>query len=319
MTTSMSVSSKSKLRLLADLSLLFIAAIWGATFFLVKDATRTFPVMAFLAIRFTLASIVLLPFVLRIGRKPTRPEMIWSILAGLAFCCGYIFQTFSLRLIDSGRAGFITGLYVILVPMLALVLLKHKLSLRTVIGAILATIGLGLLSNAPGGNIQGDILAFLCALSYALQIIAVERFPRNADWRIMAIIQSMCVALICGMFVPIQANIHSCNTSICASLQPFGEALPASIPAVVWAVAAFTGILATAFGLAIQVWAQRQLPPHDAALIFAMESPFAALFGWLFLNEVLTITALFGCGLILLGMLTTALSSEVAEIPPHEH
>jgi drug/metabolite transporter (DMT)-like permease len=315
----MSAPSKSKRRLLADLSLLFIAAIWGATFFLVKDATRTFSVLAFLAIRFTLASLVLLPFVLKITRHPTRLEMKWSILAGLAFCGGYIFQTLSLRLIDSGRAGFITGLYVILVPVLALVLLKHKLSLRSVIGAVLATVGLALLSNAPGGNIQGDVLAFLCALSYAIQIIAVERFPRNADWRIMAIIQSVCVALICGLLVPVQAGIQGCDIAICSSLQPFGEALPSSIPVSVWAVAAFTGILATAFGLAVQVWAQRQLPPNDAALIFAMESPFAALFGWLFRSEILTLTALLGCGLILLGMLTTALSSEAAEIPPHEH
>src|SRR5215813_13990195 len=140
-------------RLLADLSLLGIAAVWGATFFMVKDATSAFPVIAFLALRFSLASAALLPFVIRARRWPTRLELFWGLLGGLLFCAGYVFQTFSLRLIDSGRTGFITGLYVILVPVLALVLLRHSLKLRAMVGAVLAVVGLWLLSNAPGGNL----------------------------------------------------------------------------------------------------------------------------------------------------------------------
>src|SRR5260221_388279 len=85
-------------RLLADLALLGIAAIWGATFFMVKEATSIFPVMAFLAIRFLLASLALLPFVLRVHRWPTSHEWRWGLVAGVAFFVGYLTQTFSLRL-----------------------------------------------------------------------------------------------------------------------------------------------------------------------------------------------------------------------------
>src|SRR5258708_11609322 len=110
-------------RLGADVGLLMVAGIWGATFFMVKDAASTFRVLAFLAIRFVLACAALSPFVIRLGRWPRRVEWKWGLIAGIAFCAGYIFQTFSLRLVDSERTGFITGLYVILVPIFALVFL----------------------------------------------------------------------------------------------------------------------------------------------------------------------------------------------------
>ena len=285
-------------RLAADGALLVVAAIWGATFFMVKDATSVFPVLAFLAIRFGLACVALAPFVLHLGRWPRPAEWAWGLIAGLTFCGGYIFQTFSLRFVDSGRTGFLTGLYVVLVPLLALVLLRHPLRLRAVMGASLAVLGLALLSNAPGGNLLGDVLALLCALSFAAQIIAVAKFPPDADWRLMALIQSGCVALISGAF----------------SL--WTEPVPASIPLSVLGVAAFTGLAATVFGLGVQVWAQRRLPPSDTAIIFSMESPFSALFGFLFRGETLALSGLIGCGLILAGMLTTALGGqEPAELP----
>ncbi len=296
-----------RMRLLADLSLLGIAAVWGATFFMVKDVTSSFPVLAFLALRFTLASVALLPLALGARRRPTRTEWIWGLAGGGAFCGGYIFQTFSLRLIDSGRTGFITGLYVVMVPILAL-LLRHPLTPRVIVGAALALVGLTLLSYAPGGDLLGDVLAFLCALSFALQIIAVEKFPRGADWRGMSLIQSGFVAIVCGLLLPVQAVVRTCQT--CTALLPFADPLPGSLPLVVVVVAAFTGLVATAMGLAVQVWAQRILPPSDTALIFAMESPFSALFGFLFRGEILTSGGLLGCGLILAGMLTTALNGE---------
>src|SRR5262245_6734287 len=120
---SAAAQARPRMRWVADLALLGIAVVWGATFFMIKDVTSVFPVVAFLAIRFTLASAALAPFVLHKGQKPTRVEWRWGVLAGLALCGGYIFQTFSLRLIDSGRTGFITGLYVVMVPILARVLL----------------------------------------------------------------------------------------------------------------------------------------------------------------------------------------------------
>lgn len=305
-------------RWLATTSLLGIAAVWGATFFMVKDATSHFSVVAFLALRFSIASTSLLPSVVRVRRWPSHQEWKWGLLAGMLFCGGYIFQTFSLRLIDSGRTGFITGLYVVMVPILALLLLRQPLRTRVIIGAGFTLVGMIFLSYAPGGNLLGDGLAVLCALSYSCHILVVEKFPRGCDWRIMATVQAGVVALLSTALLPLLAGLQNCLTPICAALASFADPIPTTIPLVVLVVAAFTGLLATAVGLAIQVWAQRILPPSETALIFAMESPFAALFGVTLRGESLSGGGFLGCGLILAGMLTTTLSTPSAQAIPQQ-
>lgn len=303
-------------RWLAYISLISIASVWGATFFMVKDATSKFPVLGFLAIRFGLGALALLPFVIRARRKPSRRELVLGSLAGITFFAGYVFQTFALRLSDSGRVGFITGLYVVLVPILAWIILRHRPTPRVIVGAALALVGLTLLSYAPGGNLVGDLLAFLCALSFASQILIVEKFPRDADWRTVSFLQASWVAVSALILLPVQAVINACAAPVCAFFAPLTEPLPASVPGEVWVtvlvVAAFTGLVATALGLGLQVWAQKRLSPTDTALIFATESPFSALFGWLARGETMTFSALVGCGMIMSGMLTTTLSNPPA-------
>lgn len=289
-------------RLTAFILLGAVAAIWGATFFVIKDATATFSVLAFMTIRFAIASIALLPFVLSLRRWPNVAELRWGVGAGVLFTFGYIFQTFALRLADSGRVGFITGLYVVLVPLLALVLLRYRLKLRIIIATALALGGLTLLSYAPGGSFAGDLLAFLCALSFAGQIVLVEKFPKHTDWRYMAILQTICVALFCALLLPLMSAIPQCRSELCVVLQPFSDQFPTDLPLKVLGVAAFTGLLASAFGLWVQIWAQKILPPSDAALIYALESPFAAIFGVMMLGERLTFGAIVGCVLLSLSM-----------------
>ncbi len=303
-------------RWLADGALLSIAAIWGSTFFMIKDATQTFPVLAFLTLRFVIAALVLLPFVLREiqqrGILPTRREWAWGIGGGILFAAGYIFQTFALRTVDAGRAGFITGLYVIFVPFLGLLVLRQPIERRVLIGSALALIGMVLLGYAPGGTLLGDVLALLCALAYAAHILAIGEMPRSADWRFLALAQALTVAVLCGALLLIMAAVRECHTDICLAFAPFADPLPTGLPLNVLLVAAFTGVLATAFGLMVQVWAQRILPPSDAALIFALEAPFAVFFGVIFLNEVVTLLALAGCALIFSGTLVVTVSGQQA-------
>jgi drug/metabolite transporter (DMT)-like permease len=121
--------------------------------------------------------------------------------------------------------------------------------------------------------------------------------------------------VICGALLPLLAAVRTCQSPACTPFAFFADPLPTTLPLMVLAVAAFTGVLATALGLAAQVWAQRILPPSDAALIYAMESPFSALFGWLFRGEVLTPGGLVGCGLIMAGMLSAALGGETKVKP----
>ncbi len=309
----------SRSRWIADLCLLAVAAVWGSTFVVVKTATSSFPVLGFLTLRFLVALMVLLPFNLqRLQRR--RPfslwELKWGAAAGALFAGGYIFQTFSLRLTDSGRVGFITGLYVVLVPVLALFLLRYRISRRIVLALILSLIGMVFLGYVPGSSFTGDLLAFLCAVCYAGQILVVEKMPPQSDWRFMALMQSGMVVLICGGLMPILAEVRGCEGTLCSALLPFAETIPTSLPGDVLQVAAYTGILATAAALAVQIWAQKILPPSDAALIFAMEAPFAVVFGLIFLQESLTLTGAFGCALIFAAMLTVTLGTREVKGQP---
>src|SRR4029078_9975168 len=113
---------------------------------------------------------------------------------------------------------------------LALIFLRHRLSWRAMGGTLLAVVGLALLSNARGGNLSGDVLAFLCALSFAVQILIVEKFPRDADWRIMSFITAGCVAVISAVLLPLLAAAHNCQSALCTPFVPFAESLPTTIP-----------------------------------------------------------------------------------------
>ncbi|PJF35688.1 MAG: hypothetical protein CUN49_09300 [Candidatus Thermofonsia Clade 1 bacterium] len=312
----MRLRQRRRERWLADSALLSVAAIWGSTFFMIKEATQGFPVLAFLTLRFAIAAVALVPLtaraVQRRGAMPTRREWAWGIGAGLLFTAGYVFQTFALRTVDAGRAGFITGLYVIFVPFLGLLFLRQPIERRVLLGGTLAFFGMALLGYAPGGTLLGDILAILCALAYAAHILAIGQMPRTADWRFLALAQALTVAVVCGALLPIMAAVRQCSAELCAVLAPFADPLPTDLPLKVLLVAAFTGLFATAFGLVVQVWAQRILPPSDAALIFALEAPFAVLFGVLFLNEVLTLVGLAGCLLIFSSTLVVTLGAQQA-------
>ena len=308
----LSTASRSRQRLIADGALLLVALIWGSTFFMIKDATSHFAVLAFLTLRFAIAFCALIPFMLRTGRWPQRAEWRWGILAGVLLGLSYAFQTFALRQLGAGRTGFLTSLYVVMVPFAALLLLRHPLRRRVLIGTACAVVGLILLSEAPGGDLIGDGLGIGCAALYALQILAVERFPKGSDWRIMAGVQLGTVAAICGGLFALLSITRGCDLGVCLALRPFADPLPPTLPIEVLAIALFTGITASSLAFSIQIWAQRILPPSDATLIYALESPFAALFGVIFLGEVLTIGALIGAGLMLAGMLITALGGESA-------
>jgi drug/metabolite transporter (DMT)-like permease len=297
----------------ANGALLIVAAIWGSTFIAVKESTKTYPVFAFLVMRFGLACLVLLPMAIRYaqrkGRYPSKQAWQLGIVAGMFLTFGYIFQTFALRASDSGRVGFITGLYVVAVPVLALLAFRYPITAHVMVGMVGALIGMMLLGNAPGGWQSGDWLAALCALSFAGQILAVEKVPKDTDWRFMALVQVSIVTLACLIIIPIVHVIHECSLPLCQTLAPFTDPLPGLPSADVLFASLYLGVLATAIAFGVQVWAQRVLPPSNAAIIFAMEAPFAVVFGILLGNEKLTALAFLGCGLIFAGMIITSLGS----------
>ncbi len=278
----------------ADLALVVVTAIWGGTFVTVQDAVASYPVMTFLAIRFTLAALVFVPILLRghsltlaamIERAP-RQILLPSLVIGLTLFAGYAFQTYGLRFTTPAKAGFITGISVVLVPIGSAIFLRRPPARPAVIGVILATGGLALLTlNDDLSIAPGDLLVLGCAVSFAAHILLMGRFAPRFEAVPLAAGQIAGVALL---------------SWLTALLLDGPPAWPAPN---VWFAAGFTGIGATSFAFWVQALAQRFTSPTHTALIFASEPVFAALFSFLLIGEQLTVRALTGCGLILAGML----------------
>ncbi|MCE5260197.1 MAG: DMT family transporter [Chloroflexi bacterium] len=270
----------------ADLALLLMTLIWGSTFVMVKDAVSAYPVFPFLAIRFAMATAVLLIVGFKRLRTLTWRKLGAGIVVGLALFAGYSFQTIGLRYTSASKAGFITGLSVILVPLLSMLFYKHKLAKTTLIGVVLAVLGLAALTLDEQANINsGDLIVLGCALAYALHIISIGAFAPRMDPLLLSVIQLATVA--------VASTAASFITGV-GFPAPTGQ---------VWFATAFTGLLATALAFGVQTAAQRFTTPTHTALIFVAEPVFAAIFGVLFAGDQLTARVLAGGILIVLGMI----------------
>jgi drug/metabolite transporter (DMT)-like permease/membrane-associated phospholipid phosphatase len=274
-------------RLVADLLLLLVTMIWGSTFVMVKDAVTDYPVFPFLALRFGLATLALLPLGWRGLRDLGWKGLGAGALIGVFLLAGYGFQTLGLRHTSASQAGFITGLSVVMVPILAALVLRRAPGVETLLGVILATVGLALLSLNLGTGIlhvaHGDLLILFCALSFAAHIISVSAFAPDRDPVALTIVQVAVVALA---------------SAVISFLIPAGW--PAPRPST-WFAAAFTGVLATAVAFGLQTAMQRFTTPTRTALIFTGEPVFAALFGVLLAGEVMTTRGVVGGLLIVTG------------------
>jgi drug/metabolite transporter (DMT)-like permease len=208
------------------------------------------------------------------------------LLMGLALFAGYSLQTFGLRLTTPAKAGFITGLSVVIVPVVSTLLLRQRLSRGVWLGVGLAAAGLALLSLQADLSVNpGDVLVLGCALAFACQILLTGRFAPSYDPLLLTFGQIVVVAFLAGIAA---WTLES----------------PPMPPGTVVFAAAFTGILATSLAFGIQTMAQRFTSPTRTALIFATEPVFAALFSFLLIGEVLGLRQLAGCALILAGMIT---------------
>ena len=284
----MTHSTDTRRQLPADLLLLLVTLIWGSTFVMVKDAVTTYPVFRFLSLRFAFATVALLLIGWRRLRTLGWRGLGAGILIGLFLFAGYAFQTAGLQHTSASKAGFITGLYVVIVPVLSATVLRKRPSAPAILGVGLAAIGLALLSIEPEITIgRGDLLILMCALAFALHIVTVSAFAPHADPIALTIVQVATVTVISGV--------------ISLSAEP-GWALPSSST---WLAAAFTGVLATAVAFGIQTAMQRFTTPTHTALIFTAEPVFAAVFGYLLAGDILTASHIAGGVLIIVGMLVS--------------
>jgi len=271
-------------------ALLLASAVWGWTFVLVKDALREVGPLGFLALRFALASLLAAPLLLRQPEARSRSSWRWGAILGLALFGGYFFQTWGLVHTTVQKSGLITGLSVVLVPLLAWVFGRRP-ARRAWLGVALGGSGVALLSlgggDLAGGSLLGDLLTVVCAISFALHLVLVDRYAKAGDPRTLLVSQVGLVAVIS-----------------LAGAAVGGEQVALTLSAQVWVAVAVTGALATTGAFALVLWAGRRISASRMAVVLATEPMFASLFGWWLLGEALLPVQGVGAALVMAGILT---------------
>ena len=267
------------------LALVAVTAVWGYTFVPVQDAVAVYPLFAFLAVRFAISTAVLAPFALGPLRTLPRAGVLAGLGAGVLLAAAYGLQTAGLELTTVSSTGFITGLYVVLTPLIALALFRTPVPAFAWAGVGLSLVGLLLLNGMPGGSALGNALVLGNAVAQSFQIAAMERFAPRYDARALTFLQ---MAVSCAGFTAIALSR--------GELSRPGELS-------VWVALLVTGVFAGALGYLVATWVQARTTAARAALVFTLEAPFAALFGVLLLSERLGWMGWTGCGVMLAGIL----------------
>jgi drug/metabolite transporter (DMT)-like permease len=274
----------------ADLWLLLATFFWGITFVAVKDSLKYSSPLAFLGIRFFIAGLVLLPFCYKSLKKLSRQGWKDGIILGVFLFAGFAFQTMGLVYTTATRSAFITGLCVALVPGLSAVMLKTKNEIWQILGVLLAAIGLYFLSRPEAGGFNtGDLLTAICAVSFAVEVVLVQKYTQKHSPMDMIMVQIITTVVLSALLIGFIEK-----------------------PALQWSPNLFLGLaitslLATAGALVIQFNYQRKTTATRAAVIYTMEPLFAALFAFLVIGEQLPKIGWIGAGLITAGMLTAEL------------
>ena len=266
------------------LALVAVTAIWGYTFVPVQKAVGVYPLFAFLAVRFAISTAVLAPFAWTPLRTLPRAGWAAGAAAGTLLAAAYGLQTAGLELTTVSSTGFITGLYVVLAPLVALVFFRTAVP-RAVWGAVvLSLLGLFLLNGAPGGSALGNALVLGNAVAQGFQIAVMERFAPRYDARALTFLQ-MLVTFVGFLVIAAAAG----------QLEwPDGGQ--------VWYALVVTGIFAGALGYLVATWVQARTTAARAAIVFTLEAPFAALFGVVLLGETLGWIGWLGCAVMLTGI-----------------
>lgn len=282
-----------------DLALLLVTLIWGTTFTLTKLALQEITPMLFLAMRFIIGFILLSLFFGKRLLKMDRKVLVAGLVVGGILFFGYSTQTLGMQdpNTTASKAAFITGMSVIFTPLLSVVFLRQKPTFYALLGALVAFIGLALLSVDfndvfSSGISWGDLLVLACAVAFAGHIVAVGKFTSQVDVGAFTTWQIGVVGLLCTV------------TGLAT------EPLPTNLSPSFWWGLLYMGGVATAGTLMLQNWAQKYATPTRTAVIFTMEPVFAGMFAMIFLGETLSRQNMFGAALILAGLLLAELRPE---------
>jgi drug/metabolite transporter (DMT)-like permease len=264
--------------------LLAVTAVWGVTFVQVKDAVALFPLFAFLAVRFAIATATLAPAAAGRLRGLGREGASAAAFLGGLLALGYTLQTAGLERTTVSSAGFVTGMYVVLTPVIALAVFRLRVDRAAWAGVAVATAGLALLSGIDAGSPAGDLLVLGGAAVYALQIVLMERYAPRFDALAFTTVE---MAAACVLLAVVTVGSGQVET-------PRGWT--------VWGALLVTGVFASALAFLAQMWAQKRTCATRTALVFAMEPVFAAIFGFTLAGDRLGAVGWAGCAVIMGGI-----------------
>lgn len=292
-----------KKQIRGSLLLLLATVIWGSAFIAQSVGMDLIGPFTFQTVRSLLAVLFLVPtsLVFDLGRKDGKTSLqrwldpkLWKagIICGLALFAAASLQQVGLVYTDAGKAGFITAMYIVLVPVLG-IFRRQKPARSTWISVALAVVGLYLLSclNANGIN-KGDLLVMGCAVAYAVQITCIDMLALEMDGVRLNCIQSLVVAVLSVPFMALTETVDAGNLLAC------------------WLPLGFAGILSMGVAYTLQIQGQKDLEPAAASLIMSLESVFAVLGGWLVLHETMSGVELLGCGLVFSAVVLSQLPSK---------
>lgn len=286
-------------RLQADLILLLTAAVWGSGFIAQRVAAPNLSIFFYNGGRFLLGAILLFPLI-RFRLSINSKDRLGVALAGILLFLAGAFQQAGMRTTSAGNAGFITGLYVVFVPIFLFIIWREKQNPNVWFAAILAVFGMFLLSSNGVFQIsRGDFLEFIGAILWAFHVIVVSRSIRNVHPLHFAVGQFLvCAAL---------------NLTAGFVIEPDAIRL---IPTLWWTII-YNGVASVAIGFTLQGIGQKHAPPTDAALILSMESVFAAVLGYLFLQEQFSTIQLIGCFLVMAAIILAQIPQKQKKIFQH--
>jgi drug/metabolite transporter (DMT)-like permease len=270
-------------KVFSSIALMAVAAIWGGAFLSMKGTLERLDVNSFLAWRFLIATLLLILIRPSVLKKIDLPFFKKGVILGIFLSSGYIFQSFGLTLTTVSNTGFITGLYVVLTPIVAAVILRKNISLVEWFAVLVATVGLALLSLNGFQFGLGEFLVLVSALLFAFHIVGLGEWSKGLDAYALTVLQ-----------------LGTC--AVVTFLASFKSGFKAPPDSGVWWSIIYTAIFATALAFIIQTWAQSFIAPSTVGVILAAEVVFAAGLGIWFLNEPVTLRIALGGLLVLASM-----------------
>ena len=273
-------------QLQANFLIVLVALFWGSTYFLTKMAVAELEPFNLTALRFGTAFVITALFFFKRIRKADRTVIKYSIILGVLAVIAVLSMTFGVQYTTASNAGFLISLSVVMIPLISVVVLKKKIKAKLLLSVVLATIGIVCLTLNEQLTInKGDILCILCATSFAVQVLIMERIPKSADSVAIGALQLGITAVV--------------NFILSFFLENF--TVPSDLK--VWGVIVILGVFCTAFCYIIQIYALKNTSAIQAGIILSLEPVFSAIFAYIFLGELLSKQGYIGAILLFISVI----------------